>query len=159
MLQLTKRSEYALIALVHMVDKGDEVTSVRELCERYPLPKRLVAEVLKDLAHAGLVLSHRGAQGGYSLALPADRITLGRIVGAIEGAPELTNCDSLAHSRDGGCEVHPVCPIRSPVERVREHLQRLFESTTLRSLVPAPHAGRAAVLQSLRASLASGTHA
>ena len=47
-----------------MVDREDEVTSARELCERYPLPRRLVAEVLKDLAHAGLVVSHRGAQGG-----------------------------------------------------------------------------------------------
>ncbi|MBK8178100.1 MAG: Rrf2 family transcriptional regulator [Planctomycetes bacterium] len=159
MLQLTKRSEYALIALVHMVDREGEVTSVRELCERYPLPKRLVAEVLKDLSHAGLVISQRGAQGGYSLAQAAESITLGQIVGAIEGAPALTNCDSIASTRDGGCEVHPVCPIRSPVERVREHLWRLFEATTLRSLVPAPHANREAVIQRLRESLAGSPSA
>ena len=122
MLQLTKRTEYALIALVHMVDREGEVTSVRELCERYPLPKRLVAEVLKELAHAGLVESQRGASGGYSLALEPERITLGQIIEVIEGAPSLTNCDSMALSRDGGCEVHPVCPIRSPVERIREHI-------------------------------------
>ncbi len=157
MLQLTKRSEYALIALVHMVDRGDEVTSVRELCERYPLPKRLVAEVLKDLAHAGLVVSHRGSQGGYSLALPPERITLGKILGTIEGAPALTNCDSIAHLRDGGCEVHPTCPIRSPIERIREHIWRLFEATSLRSLVPTAQAGHAQVIQRLRESLAAGT--
>ncbi len=156
MLQFTKRTEYALIALVHMVDREGEVTSVRELCERYPLPKRLLAEVLKDLSHAGLVVSHRGAQGGYSLAAPAERLTLGAIIGAIEGVPTLTNCDALALSRDGGCEVHPVCPIRSPIERVRENIWRLFEATSLRSLVPDPRAGRTEVIQRLRESLATG---
>ena len=159
MLQLTKRSEYALIALVHMVDREGGVVSVRELCERYPLPKRLVAEVLKDLARAGLVTSQRGAQGGYTLAQSAEEITLGQIIGAMEGIPPLTNCETLASARDGGCEVHPVCPIRSPVERVREHLWRLFESTTLRSLVPNPHAHRDALIQRLRAGLASGAPA
>jgi Rrf2 family protein len=156
MLQLTKRTEYALIALVHMVDRGGEVTSVRELCERYPLPKRLVAEVLKDLSHAGLVESHRGSSGGYTLALDPEALTLGQIIHAIEGSPTLTNCDSMALTRDGGCEVHPVCPIRSPIERIREHIWRLFEATSLRSLVPARHAGRELVVQRLRESLAAG---
>ena len=156
MLQLTKRTEYALIALVHMADRQDEATSVRELCVRYPLPKRLVAEVLKDLAHAGLVVSHRGALGGYSLAMPPERITLGKIIATIEGAPAITNCDSLAHSRDGGCEVHPVCPIRSPIEQIREHIWKLFEATSLRSLVPVSGARRSEVIiQRLRESLAS----
>jgi Rrf2 family protein len=155
MLQLTKRTEYALIALVHMVDRQGEVTSVRELCERYPLPKRLVAEVLKDLAHVGLVDSHRGSLGGYTLSRPAERITLGQIISAIEGAPSLTNCDALALTRDGGCEVHPVCPIRSPVERIREHIWRLFETTSLRSLVSAPDAERTHAIQRLRERFAA----
>lgn len=154
MLQLTKRTEYALIALVHMVDRRGDVTSVRELCERYPLPKRLVAEVLKDLSRAGLVESHRGASGGYSLAMSPESITLGQIIHAIEGSPALTNCDSMAQSRDGGCEVHPVCPIRSPIDRIREHIWRLFETTSLRSLVPERHLGRDLIVQRLRESLA-----
>ena len=119
-------------------------------------PEALVAEVLKDLAHAGLVVSHRGALGGYSLAMPPERITLGKIIATIEGAPAITNCDSLAHSRDGGCEVHPVCPIRSPIEQIREHIWKLFEATSLRSLVPVSGARRSEVIiQRLRESLAS----
>jgi len=156
MLQLTKRTEYALIALVHMADRQDEAISVRELCERYPLPRRLVAEVLKDLVHVGLVASHRGAQGGYSLAVDAERISLGRIISAMEGAPAITNCETIAHARDGGCEVHPICPIRSPIEKIQELIWRQFEATTLRSLVPAPNARRNEVIQRLRESIATG---
>lgn len=133
-LQLTKRTEYGLIALIHMADRCGHVVSVREIGEHYPIPKRLLAEVVKDLARAGLVESQRGAQGGYALARSADGITLGDVVVALEGAPLVASCES--HARDGAptCEVEPVCPIRSPLHRLREGIWRLMERTTLRSL-------------------------
>lgn len=138
MLQLTKRTEYALIALVHMVDREGEFVSVRELCERYPLPRRLLAEVLKDLCRLDVVESQRGPQGGYCLARPAEAITLGEIVKGMEGKPALTSCESMPLARlrpARDCEVEATCPIRSPLHRIREHLWALLEVTTLRSLV------------------------
>jgi len=141
MLQLTKRTEYGLIALVHIAERGvaargAEFVSVREICDRYPIPRRLVAEVLKVLQKHAIVESQRGAAGGYSLARRPDDITLGQIVAALEGAPELTSCESPIVLKSGGCEVHSTCPIRSPVHRVREQLWGLLEHTTLRSLLP-----------------------
>ena len=138
MLQLTKRTEYGLIALVHMVDRGGEPVSVRELSERYPVPKRLLAEVLKDLGRSSLVESHRGASGGYTLARTPEAITLGDVVSALEGAPLLTNCDVPTLLRQDGCDVKPTCPIRSPIQRVHEHLWDLLDRTTLRSLADSP---------------------
>lgn len=91
MLQLTKRTEYGLIALVHMADHQGRVVSAREIGEHYPIPRRLLAEVLKDLTHAGLIESQRGATGGYTLVRPADAITLAEIVTTLEGNPALTN--------------------------------------------------------------------
>lgn len=146
MLQLTKRTEYGLIALVHMVDRGRagrvgadragaDLVTAREVGERYPVPRRLLAEVLKDLCHAGLIESHRGPTGGYALARAAEDITLAQVIAALEGAPELTSCESATVLKHGGCEVQPVCPIRSPIHRVREGLWQMLERTTLRSLV------------------------
>jgi len=134
LIQLTKRTEYGLIALIHIADRGGSVVSVREIGERYPVPRRLLAEVVKDLARAGIVESQRGATGGYVLARSADRITLGDVVVALEGAPLVMSCE--AHGDAGGstCEVEPVCPIRSPLHRLREGIWRLMERTTLRSL-------------------------
>jgi Rrf2 family protein len=150
MLQLTKRTEYGLIALVHMVDRGGEPLSVRELSERNPIPKRVLAEVLKDLTHSSLVESHRGAAGGYTLARAPESITLGEVIAALEGAPSLTNCELPTALRLGACEVKPTCPIRSPIQRVHEHLWDLLERTTLRSLSghPQPRMGRSAQLTS-----------
>jgi len=144
-LQFTKRTEYGLIALVHLVERRGEFVSVREICDRHPIPRRLVAEVLKELGRANLVESQRGAGGGYSLARAPEDVTLGQVIAALEGAPALTSCatnelSSLSKlSGLGECEVEPTCPIRSPIHTVREHLWGLLERTTLRSLVtPAP---------------------
>ncbi len=134
MLQLTKRTEYGLIALIHIADRAGAVVSVREIADHYPIPRRLLAEVVKDLARAGLVESQRGALGGYTLARGSDDITLGDVVVALEGAPLVTSCESHGDGARSTCDVEPVCPIRSPLQRLREGLWSLMERTTLRSL-------------------------
>jgi len=135
MLQFTKRTEYGLIALVYLVDRQGEFVSVREICDRHPIPRRLVAEVLKDLGRTNIVESQRGVGGGYCLTRPPEEITLGEVISTLEGAPALTSCATLQLTGVGECEVEPTCPIRSPIHSVREHLWRLLERTTLRSLV------------------------
>jgi len=140
MLQLTKRTEYGLIALLHLASREGEIVSVREIGEHYPIPKRLLAETVKELTRAGLLASQRGASGGYCLARPADEITLGEVVSALEGPPSLTSCQDLAAaSADGTCEVQPTCPIRSPLQRLRLGIWGLMQNTTLRALTDSSH--------------------
>ena len=138
MLQLTKKTEYGLIALTHLAQAEGGLCSVREICERYPVPKRLVAEVLKDLCHAQLVESQRGSSGGYRLARGPEAITVGDVVGALEGHPSLTSCASLGLYVAHSCGVEHVCPIRSPIETLRIEIWRLLSRTTLRDLVQHP---------------------
>ncbi|MEX1025943.1 MAG: Rrf2 family transcriptional regulator [Planctomycetota bacterium] len=138
MLQLTKRTEYGLIALTHLATRAGEVVSVRELCEAYPLPKRLVAEVLKDLCREGLVDSTRGASGGYALARPAAEVSVGTVVATLEGHPSLTSCESLgayvANATRGVCELESNCPIKSPIHQLRASLWSMLEATSLADL-------------------------
>lgn len=138
MLQLTKRTEYGLIALTHLAQRAGKVVSVREICEHYPVPKRLVAEVLKDLCHAQLVESTRGSSGGYALARAPEAISVGDVVLALEGAPSLTSCASLGMFRAHACDVEHVCPIRSPIETLRLELWKLLTRTNLRDLLQHP---------------------
>lgn len=135
MLKLTKRTEYGLIALVHLADRAGEVVSSTEIGERYPVPKRLLAEALKALQHAGLLVSTRGARGGYTLTRAAEKITLGEVITALEGRPTLTSCEGLgALQASGSCEVEHVCPIRTPLQRLRAGMWALLEGVSLRSL-------------------------
>jgi Rrf2 family protein len=139
-IQLTKRTEYGLIALVHLADaaltgRDGAFVSVREIAEHYPVPKRLLAEVLKDLARAELVESARGKDGGYTLRRQPDQITLAEVVAALEGRPSISSCETAERSpSSSNCGLEPVCPIRSPLHRVREGIWGLMERTTLRSL-------------------------
>jgi len=146
MLQLTKRTEYGLIALTHLAQRDGAVCSVREVCERYPVPKRLVAEDLKDLCHASLVVSHRGQAGGYSLSRTAESITVGDVVAALEGHPALTSCASLGRYVAQPCEIEHVCPIRNPIETLRVEIWKLLRHTTLRDLLRREEAKRGAEL-------------
>jgi Rrf2 family protein len=146
MLQFTKRTEYGLIALTHLAQVEGSVCSVREICERYPVPRRLVAEVLKDLCHSQLVESRRGTNGGYSLARTADSISVGDVVGVLEAHPSLTSCASLGHYLALPCDVESVCPIRSPIETLRLEIWKLLERTTLRDLVNHPSTLRSVAL-------------
>lgn len=146
-LKLTKRTEYALIALVHLVDRegssGGPLVSAREISERYPVPRRLVAEVLKDLCKAELVSSQRGASGGYALARPAAEISLGEVIAALEGRPSLTGCETAGTTGNHGpCEVEPVCPIKSPMQRVRLGIWDLMVRTSLLDLARGQRPGR-----------------
>jgi Rrf2 family protein len=144
MIQLTKRTEYGLIALVHMAEHEGQRVSAREISERYLVPRRLMAEVLKDLCRADLIESHRGATGGYSLAIPPDHLPLSAVVAALEGRPLLTSCESMGldladssahHEHAGECGLESRCPIRSPLHRLREGLWQLMQRTTLRALL------------------------
>jgi len=140
-IQLTKRTEYGLIALVHMAEREGQCVSAREISERYLIPRRLLAEVLKDLCRADLIDSHRGATGGYSLAHSPDHLPLSAVVAALEGRPLLTSCESLGldpsghPGHTGECGLESRCPIRSPLHRLREGLWQLMQRTTLRTLL------------------------
>jgi Rrf2 family protein len=152
MLQLTKRTEYGLIALVHMVDRNGEFVSAREIAEIYPIPRRLLAEVLKVLSRSGLINSQRGANGGYALARRPETITVGDAVCALEGAPTIASCESVSVGSKSSCGVQAVCPIRSPLQRIREGIWRQLQHTSLRALVdPSPTATPFEMLASLEA--------
>ncbi len=139
MLKLTRRTEYGLIALIHLADREGEVVSVREIGERFLVPKRLLAEVLKDLHHAHLVDSVRGARGGFWLARKPEDISLGEVVAVLEGAPTVTSCEGLgAYGALHECVVTPVCPIRSPLGRIREGIWAWLQGTSLRALAASP---------------------
>jgi len=136
MLALTKRAEYGLIALVHLVDRPEEVVSAREIGDTYEVPRRLLAEVLKALSRAGLVESFRGANGGYSLAHDPEELTVAQAVTAIEQAPPRDACESDIKTPDGwsACEMSSTCPIKTPIQRLRAGIWGLLHQTTLRDL-------------------------
>ena len=83
-MRLTAKADYAVRAMVELAAsqgpaKGDAIS------ERQGIPFKFLENILLELKHAGLVDSHRGADGGYWLARPAAEITLADVIRAVEG--------------------------------------------------------------------------
>lgn len=142
MLALTKKTDYALIALAHLARQVGGVVSARELgvSSRVPLP--ILTNILKTLAQAGLVTSERGATGGYALARSASSITLHELIQTIEGPFQLVQCVPSEHEpQREPCELESCCSIRKPAHRIHDRMREFLESVTLAELVDEPRVG------------------
>jgi len=137
MLALTKKTDYALIALSHLARTADGPVSARQIAEQYSLPQPLLMNVLKRLARRELVKSVRGAKGGYRLAIGADQLTLAMLIEAMEGPIGLVQCALERPLRNGRavCRVGENCPIRQPARKIHTKLQDFLQQLTLADML------------------------
>ncbi len=128
MLRLSKKTDYALLALQHLAsDSGSGVASARAIAERFAIPLELLAKILQQLAHHGLVAAHKGIHGGYCLARPADAISIADVMEAINGPMTLTACSPV----DMRCEQFAGCTVRDPLWRIRERIVSVLRAITI----------------------------
>jgi Rrf2 family protein len=86
-LKLTRRSEYALLALIHLARaKGEGYVAVAAIAEAQGLPAKFLEQLLMALKRARLVKSQKGLHGGYRLARPAEKISLAEVIRLLDGA-------------------------------------------------------------------------
>jgi Rrf2 family protein len=111
--QISARADYAVRAMLALAAAGDMV-SAQALADDQGLPHKFLEAILGDLRRAGLVRSHRGAVGGYRLTAPAEEITLGDIIRAVDGP--------LAGVRG-------MRPEEAKYDGVAEHLQTVWVAT------------------------------
>lgn len=102
-MRLSARSEYGLLALIHLSLAGDAPVPTRELAEARGIPMAFLEQLLADLRRAGLIRSVRGPRGGFTLARSAEEITALEIVEALEGSIAPSVCAPDACGREEGC--------------------------------------------------------
>ena len=100
MLRMGKLTDYATVVLASLAQEPGRHRAAAELAERTRLSRPTVSKVLKGLQRAGMVISSRGAQGGYRLARRPETITATQILDVFEGPIAITEC-SGASSRCG----------------------------------------------------------
>ena len=117
MLRLSKKADYALIAMKHLAQKLDATSaSAREIAGAYDIPIELMAKVLQKLVRTGLLRSLQGTRGGYVLGKASRMITVGDIIEAIDGPFSVTACSTEKTT----CEQYGKCSIRDPLWRIKE---------------------------------------
>jgi Rrf2 family protein len=84
-ISITSKSRYAVVAMAELARSGDRPVPVKELAERRNIPDQFLEQLFSTLRRAGLLTSHRGSKGGYTLARPAEEITVLEVVQALDG--------------------------------------------------------------------------
>jgi Rrf2 family protein len=130
MLRLSKKTDYALIALAYVASLGNRPASAREIAERHDIPVELLAKVLQRLAQRGVLKSQQGIHGGYVLARSADTVTVAEVVEVIDGPLQLTVCGTT----DERCEQFAKCNIRDPLHRIRDRIIGALMACTVSEL-------------------------
>lgn len=133
MLQITKRVDYALIALTHLALHSGERFSARELAETYHLSRPLMANVLKALSKEELVRSVRGTKGGYELTLDPATLPVGRVVELLEGPLQIATCVG-DDPQDHSCAASSVCPVKHSVFRIHVRIRDVLYASTIADL-------------------------
>ena len=134
MLRVSKLTDYATVVMTCLAAAGDDVLSAQQLAERARLELPTVSKLLKQLAHASLVTSFRGGNGGYRLARAPQAITVAEIVTAMEGPIGMTECS--AHSGQCGHEAH--CGVRVNWQRISQAIATALDSVSLADMVRPP---------------------
>ncbi len=129
MIRITKLTDYGIVLLAHIARSPEARTrSVRDMAAETHLPLPTVSKLLKSLTRSGLLVSHRGVKGGYSLARKPEDVTVAQIISALDGPIAITDCSG---EPNGKCELERLCSVRNNWQRINVAIRDALESLTL----------------------------
>jgi len=141
MLRLSKKSDYALIAMTHLASRSDAGTSssAREISESYDIPLELLAKVLQRLVRSRLLVSVQGTRGGYRLARHASMISVADVIQAVDGPVTVTACSTEDHN----CDQYSKCSVRDPLSKIKNRILDALNTVSIAEMAaesdaPAP---------------------
>lgn len=131
MLRMTKQADYGIVLMSHMVRsvKGRFAASELAMANQLPLPT--TSKILKLLVREGLLVSHRGIKGGYSLARSPQDISVADMISALDGPIAFTEC---IEDTPGVCSQESICRLRSNWQRINQAVRDALESISLAEL-------------------------
>jgi len=132
LLRLSKLTDYGIVLLAQMAkDDPGTLFSARNLSLSTGVPSPTVEKVLKQLLHAELLKSRRGAKGGYFLAREPESVSLANIIDLMQGDIALTECTDSSNSI---CEVVDCCSVRDHWPVINAAVRAALGAVTLRDL-------------------------
>jgi FeS assembly SUF system regulator len=133
-IRLSKLADYGIVIMTTMARHPEGCHNAPEIAAQSHVPLPMASKILKGLARAGLLASHRGAKGGYGLARSAERISVAEIIAALDGPIALTAC---IEDGPGECEIEALCPARANWQRINDAIRHALEGITLADMAQA----------------------
>jgi FeS assembly SUF system regulator len=131
MLRLSKLTDYATVILSFMAKDDGRVCAAIEIASVTGIALPTVSKILKALVNANVLVSTRGAKGGYALANSPENITVATIISALEGPIAVTEC-SISQE---GCEQASGCNLRGHWNVINRAIYNALESVTLADMI------------------------
>ena len=130
---LSKKAKYGMKALLRLALEADRrPILIENLAEHERIPRKFLEAILLDLKHRGIVQSRKGKGGGYFLARKPNDITLGEVVGALDGPLAAVPCVSqTAYMPCDDCPDEDACAVRLAMKEVRDATARILDRTSL----------------------------
>ncbi|MDD3278799.1 MAG: Rrf2 family transcriptional regulator [Lachnospiraceae bacterium] len=136
-MKLSTKGRYGLRALIDLASCEDEceVVSIQSIAERQKISESYLEQLVRLLKKAGLVTSQRGACGGYRLAKPAEQISVGDILRALEGNLDAVTCPANQDDSGAGCQDADFCVTRYVWKQINDSITLTVNSIMLDQLV------------------------
>lgn len=132
MIRLSKLTDYGILLMTQIARHPERpLHTARDLAVETQLPLPTVSKILKELSTGGLLASHRGVKGGYTLARDSQEISVGQIISVLEGPIGVTECGGVP----GSCDMEPHCPVSSNWRVISHALRQALENLTLPDLI------------------------
>ena len=131
MLRISKLTDYGTVLLAHLAATNGAVCSAAEVAEATGIAPPTVSKLLKSLARSGLVVSTRGANGGYRLARDPHDISAADVIDALEGPVSITECSA----GESLCEHEDVCSVGGAWQRINVAIRRALDDVSLSDLL------------------------
>ena len=128
MLKLSKKADYALIAVRHLAThSAARSQSASDIADVYGISAPLLQKVLQRLAKHGLVTARHGSSGGYQLARSPKDISALEVINAVDGPLMITSCIT-SH---GDCGQSKTCTVREPLRKVNESILQVLRAVSI----------------------------
>jgi len=131
-MQFTKAEEYGILGVLYLAEKGlTSVTPLSEISEAKNIPEKFLAKIFQSLAKSGIVRSHRGVRGGFTLARDPQETSVKVVLESIQGPYHLMKCTENSDI----CDESKFCSLRELLLIAEMRLVSVFEEYTVADLV------------------------
>jgi Rrf2 family protein len=128
--RLSRAGEYGILGAAYIAQRGKDVVFIREIAEAWDMPESFLAKILQKLAKAGILISHKGSMGGFSLAKPPEEITLAEIIEAVQGPIAINWCEVSEEV----CRRFDDCFLERIIHEATSKVREVFSGYTIADL-------------------------
>ena len=130
-MQFTKAEEYGIFGIMYLASQPPgRITPLSEISENQKVPEKFLAKIFQSLSRSGLIRSHRGVKGGFTLGKPSHEITIKEVVESIQGPYYISKC--LTEPTDG--QSPAMLSLRKLLEEAQARLLKVCSEHTIKDL-------------------------